>query len=84
VAGWTDEVLSEPRAWRVVEALAAELLRAETLDRDPAWQVMAAAWGAGRTVPILELGRKWRGRLFARGQMGPMLVAAKRRPQRKG
>jgi hypothetical protein len=59
VGRWTDECFAHPRTWAVVEALAARLTEADHMDADAAWDVMDAAWGAGGTIPILELGRNW-------------------------
>jgi len=66
MAEWTDEAASDPRLWRVIAALAERLVIAKTLGRDRAWAIMETAWGDSDSLPILEMGRKWRRRFLCK------------------
>ena len=64
VATWTDEALSHPRMWAVVEALAAQLMNIKTrMSGRRAERIMLRAWGVlYEGIPFLTMGRKWKRR----------------------
>ena len=78
MASWTDEALSHPRLWGVVEALAEQLATVKgRMSGHKAYLIMKEAWGEG-TLPYLEMGRRWRRRFCLRG-----VARAANRPRRR-
>jgi len=64
MAQWTDEALSHPQVWAVVEALADRLQSTKTrLSGSSANRIMDRAWGLPGTFPLAHMGRTWRRRL---------------------
>ena len=59
---WTQELLSAPRVWTVVETLALQLTATDVLDDLDAMIVMDEAWGTQDAIPIESLGARWRRR----------------------
>lgn len=60
MAVWTDEALSHPRMWAVVEALAERLQTIKTrLSAQAAIKIMSAAWGESTGLPYLQIGPDW-------------------------
>jgi hypothetical protein len=64
VARWVEEALSEPRMWRVVEALATRLQQVDVLGPEEAIGLMEDAYG-GHVTPQAYACRKWRRRFRA-------------------
>jgi hypothetical protein len=63
MARWTDEALSHPQVWAVVQALADRLQSTRArLSGSTANRIMDRAWGLPGTFPLLLMGRKWRRR----------------------
>ena len=63
IATWTEDALTIPRLWAVVEALAEQLKSVERLEGDDAREVMVTAWGDGDLPPYMHVGSEWRRRL---------------------
>lgn len=68
VARWTTEAIAEPRLWRVVEAVAARLLRARRISGETAFAIADKAWGESTRCPMLKSDRKWKRRLVLKLQ----------------
>lgn len=63
MASWTDEALSHPRLWAVVEALSEQLLTVKTrMCGKRARRIMDKAWGENPLLPYMEMGQLWRRR----------------------
>ena len=63
MAQWTDEALSHPRLWAVVESLAERLQTITTkLSAQSAIKIMSDAWGDRSGVPYEQMGQKWQRR----------------------
>lgn len=63
MATWTQEALSMPRLWGVVESLAERLINQKTMSGDAAYTIMGKAWGDKEHVPYCSI-KKWRRRVF--------------------
>jgi hypothetical protein len=68
MASWTDEALSNPRLWAVVNALAEQLLTVKTrISGNRVCKTMNDVWGEIANLPYMEMGRHWRRRFSFRG-----------------
>lgn len=71
-AKWTEEALSHPRLWAVVEALAKRLKRHQTMAAYVAWQIMGDAFGPCDGTPYKSFGKQWQRRFSIRpGEVRP-------------
>jgi hypothetical protein len=66
VARWADDVMSQPRVWRVITTLAKAIPPGGSIRKDRALRVMYDAWGdLSCGVPVLSLGElRWGKRLL--------------------
>jgi hypothetical protein len=63
MASWTDEAVSHPQLWALVEALAAQLLAAKTrISGNRAERIMDDAWRGPSGLPYMEMGQRWKRR----------------------
>lgn len=63
MADWTDEALSHPQLWAVVQALAESLLTTKRrMGASRVCRIMQSAWGNDLPRPYAQMGRKWRRR----------------------
>ena len=71
VAKWVDELLDIPRVWNLVEKLAGALKYGETMDGSDVAKLLEKEWGEGgsSSMPVLDLGRKWRRRFEVTREM---------------
>jgi hypothetical protein len=82
MASWTDEALSHPRLWGVIEALAEKLAAVKyRMGGTRACRIMNKAWGHETALPYLEMGPKWR-RRFSMPCFARSPIAGKRAPKR--
>ena len=71
VAEWVGELLDIPRVWNLVEKLAGALKYGETMDGSDVAKLLEKEWGEGgsSSMPVLDLGRKWRRRFEVTREM---------------
>lgn len=62
MAQWTEEALSMPHLWRLVEALGERLNTQKSMTGDSALRIMQKAWGDRGSLPFYE-DPKWKRRL---------------------
>lgn len=62
-AQWTEECINDGHIWRVVEALANQLMKVDEMTNSQSWEIMQSAWGNGGTPPYMHMGYKWRNRV---------------------
>ncbi|MBN2577646.1 MAG: hypothetical protein JXB10_01465 [Pirellulales bacterium] len=67
LAAWTDEALSHPRLWSVVNALSERLIAVKRrISGGRVCKIMEDAWGEPG-LPCMEMGRQWRRRFNMKG-----------------
>jgi hypothetical protein len=71
-ARWTDELLDVPRVWNTITALANRLAVGKIMPGHKAFGIMESAWGgSASSIPVLDLGIRWRRRFFGARPSAP-------------